>query len=97
MFSHTTFVVVDCKSRKTVLVTSSARKAGAVLQKGYRIEVWTNDNRVETMYSYTQDRGHHAIGPYIQMEREYIGRKQAKAEQRNKRRKQSGKNTKFHY
>ena len=88
MSGLTTFVVVDCKSRKIVLVTTSARKAGAILQRGIRIEVWKNNTRVETLYSDTKDGTHHAIGAYIHMEREYIGRKQAKAEQRNKMRRQ---------
>ena len=86
MSSPNTFVVVDCKSRKVIFVTASARKAGAILQKGFRVEVWNNGTKLETLYSHSQEEGRHSISSYIQMEREYIGRKQARAEQRNRRR-----------
>ena len=86
MFSYTTFVVVDCKARSIILVTSSARNAGAFLRKGIRIEVWNNNTRIETIYDSTRKQERNPLGPYIEMEREYIRKKQAKAEQRNRRR-----------
>jgi len=82
MANYNTFVVVDCKSRKSILTTSSARKSSRLLQKGYRIDVWNNNEKIETVYA--KDRT--PMKPYIEAEREYIRQKQARAEARNKRR-----------
>ena len=86
MDNHNTFVVIDCKARKVLLVTSSARKAGALVDRGIKVEVWSNNSQLETIYSATLRGDRHAMCFYIDKERQYIGRKQAEAEKRNKRR-----------
>ena len=80
MANYNTFMVVDCKSRKSILTTSSARKSNRLLQTGFRIDVWNNNEKVETIYA--KDRT--PMKPYIEAEREYIRQKQARAEERNK-------------
>ena len=84
MANYNTFIVVDCNSKKSILTTSSARKATKLLQTGTRIDVWNNNEKVTTIYA--KDRT--PMKPYIEAEREYIRKKQARAEERNKRRKQ---------
>ena len=84
MANYNTFIVVDCKSKKSILTTSSARKSAKLLQPGIRIDVWNNNQKVETVYY--KDRT--PMKPYIEAEKEYIRQKQARAEERNKRRKQ---------
>lgn len=79
--SYNTFVVVDCKKRKPVLVTSSARKAKDQLRTGIRVEVWNCNCLVETIYAHDGA----FIAPYIQAEREFIGKRQRAAEARNRR------------
>lgn len=86
MANYNTFLVVDCNSRRPILNTSSARKAYKELRTGIRIEVWNNNILVERIYE--ADRGNNPMSAYIRAEREYIGRKQAKAELRNKRRRE---------
>lgn len=88
MANYNTFVVVDCKSRNILLVTSSAKLANSHLKKGIRIEVWNWNRRVEKIYEHTKRRERHPMGPYIDLEKENIRRKQARAEQRNLRKKQ---------
>ena len=87
MANYNTFVVVDCKRRKPILTTSSARKANAMLQKGVRIEVWNSNKKLETIYEADKRREENPLAPYIKAEREYIGAKQRRAEERNRRRK----------
>lgn len=78
------FVIVDCKERKNIFITKSARKAKEKFYRGTKIEVWNNDGiHIETIYLKTFER----IYDYIKLQRQYIGEKQSKAEQRNKRRK----------
>ena len=87
MADYNTFMVYDCKKRKTILITSSARKAKNMLHTGFKIEVWNSNNLIETIYTkqiINLDR-------YISLEKEYIKRKQLKAKSRNdKRRKKYG-------
>lgn len=83
MANYNTFVVVDCKARKIVMVTSSARRANFLLTKGIRVEVWNNNKIVEKIYEHDKIREKHPLGPYIQLERDYIRNKQANAERRN--------------
>lgn len=78
MATYNTFVVVDCKKRTPTLVTSSARKARGVLATGFRIEVWSDNNKVNTIYY--KDRS--ALRDYITLEKEYIRQKQEKATKR---------------
>lgn len=80
MANYNTFIVVDCTSRKNILTTSSARKASRLLQKGFRIDVWSRNEKVETIYA--DDR--RPMKPYIEAEKEYIRKKQERAEERNK-------------
>ena len=84
MANYNTFVVVDCKSRKSILTTSSARKSARLLQSGFRIDIWNDNQMVETVYA--KDRT--PMKPYIEAEKEYIRQKQARAEERNKRKRQ---------
>ena len=83
MADYNTFTVVDCKTKKALLTTSSARKAGAELVKGKRIDVWNQNEKVNVVY----DKTHEKMKPYISAEKEYIRAKQAAAEERNARRK----------
>lgn len=84
MANYNTFIVVDCKSRKSILTTSSARKAARQLQSGFRIDVWNDNQKIETVYA----KDHTPMKPYIKAEKEYIRQKQARAEERNKRKRQ---------
>lgn len=78
MATYNTFVVMDCKKRAPVLVTSSARKARGVLTNGFRIEVWSDNEIKEKIYHKSQKFLH----PYIEAEKEYIRQKQERATQR---------------
>ena len=88
MANYNTFVVVDCKSRKSILITSSARKANNLLSTGFRVEVWNNHSLIETVYERDRKREGSPLAPYIEREREYIREKQQRAEARNKRRRE---------
>lgn len=79
MAKYNSFLLVDTKTRKPLLVTSSARKVMAGLWKGRRIEVWSENERIITIYADKTD----GIKPYIEAEREYIRMKQMHAETRN--------------
>ena len=79
MAKYNTFVVIDTKTRKPVLVTSSARKAAKLLMPGIRIEVWSENKKAETLYT----RVGSALRCYIEQEKEYLRNKQAIAEKRN--------------
>ena len=72
MAVYNTFVVVDCKKRKPILVTSSARKASTLLKSGIRIEVWNENKKVETLYECLKKREGNPMIPYITLEREYM-------------------------
>lgn len=82
MAKYNTFLVVSTKGRP-LLVTSSARKARKLLKPGVRVEVWSANEKKETIYNRTR----RVLDKYITAEREYIRNKQATAEWRNKRRK----------
>lgn len=83
MAKYNTFVLVDTKVRKTLLVTSSARKARRELEAGKRIEVWSDNQKTQTVYSTQANK----LNPYIEAEREYIRMKQVRAEVNNATRK----------
>ena len=89
MANYNTFVVVNCTTRKPVITTSSARKAYKELQTGIRIEVWNNNNLVERIYESDKKEGN-PMKPYIDMEKEYIRKKQENATLRNQRRRTRG-------
>jgi REP element-mobilizing transposase RayT len=86
MANYNTFIVVDCKSRKSILTTSSARKSNKLLSKGFRIDIWNDNEKICTIYESTRE----LMIPYINAEKEYIKQKQARAEARNKKRKRKG-------
>lgn len=91
MASYNTFVVVDCKSRKAILTTSSARKSSKLLQTGIRIEVWNGNVKIQTIYEADRKKGRgNPMIPYINAEKEYIRKKQELATLRNARRKKRG-------
>lgn len=87
MAKYNTFLVIDCKKRKPILITSSARKANKLLTTGIRVEVWNDNKKVEIIYN-SDRKKENPLSPYIVFEKEYIQKKQAKAEKRNKIRKQ---------
>lgn len=80
MAKYNTFVVQQTKGGRALLVTSSARKVKPMLTPGVRVEVWNENQKVETIYTRTSAK----LDTYVAAEREYIRVKQAKAEQRNK-------------
>ena len=84
MANYNTFVAQETKGGKTMLVTSSARKVKHILAAGVRVEVWCENKRTETIYTKTIA----LLDKYIEAERQYIREKQAKAEKRNKARRE---------
>ena len=70
MANYNTFLVVDCKTRKPILTTSSARKASRELKSGVRVEVWNNNNLIERIYEADKKRENNPLEPYIRAERE---------------------------
>ena len=82
MAKYNTFLIVSTKG-KPLLVTSSARKARSQLKPGVRVEVWSENQKVDTIYSRTEYR----LDCYVEREREYIRAKQEAAERRNRKRK----------
>lgn len=90
MANYNTFVVVNCSTRKPVITTSSARKAYRELQTGIRIEVWNGNILIERIYESDKRREGNPMKPYIDIEREYIRKKQEMATLKNQRRKTSG-------
>ena len=79
MANYNTFIAQETKGGKTMLVTSSARKVKSLLTPGVRIEVWSENKKVETVYTKTVT----LLDKYVQSEKQYIREKQAKAEKRN--------------
>jgi hypothetical protein len=49
-----TFIVQQTKAAKTLIVTNSVLKAEKLLEKGLRLEVWKNDQKIETIYFHTK-------------------------------------------
>lgn len=82
MADYNTFAVIDCKARKLNLVTSSARKAGALISKGKKIEVWNRNALVLVIYN----RDKNKLEPFFEAEKAYIAKKQERAESRNRKR-----------
>ena len=80
MANYNTFIAQETKGGKTVLVTSSARKVKALLSPGVRVEVWSENQKTETVYTKTCA----LLDKYIEAEKAYIREKQARAEHRNK-------------
>ena len=84
MANYNTFQLVDTKSRKTIITTSSARKCKRTFEKGHRIDVWNGNVRTEVIYA----KNLCDIDKYVRLEKEYIAKKQAVATARNQKRKQ---------
>ena len=80
MANYNTFIAQQTKNGKTIIVTSSARKVKSILVPGVRVEVWSENKKVETVYA----KNARELNKYITLERQYIREKQAKAEKRNK-------------
>lgn len=80
MANYNTFIAQETRGGKTMLVTSSARKVKSLLSPGVRVEVWSENKKVETVYTKTVA----LLDKYVQSEKEYIREKQARAEKRNK-------------
>ena len=87
MANYNTFCLIDTKTRKILLITSSARKCKKTFLKGHRIEVWNKNALVKTIYN----KNLIEIDEYINLEKSYIAEKQRKAEIRNQKRKQKRK------
>lgn len=79
MAKYNTFLLVDTKTRRPLLVTSSARKVTAELCKGRRIEVWNENERIDVIYANKAE----SMRRFIQAEKEYIRHKQERAEFKN--------------
>jgi hypothetical protein len=73
MANYNTFIAQETKGGKTIIVTSSARKVKSLLTSGVRIEVWSNNQKTETIYTKT----HSLLDKYVESEREYVRKKQA--------------------
>ena len=82
MAKYNTLVVYDCRRRKNILVTSSARKAKGELCAGIKVEVWNENVHIETVYSSKAKD----LDKYIALEKQYIAKKQANAKIRNEQR-----------
>lgn len=83
MANYNTFILIDCKKRKPIITTSSARKVAKQIDTGFRVEVWNNNELICKVYKSNEKD----IEPYIKAEKEYIRRKQEKATLRNMKRK----------
>lgn len=90
MANYNTFGLIDTKTRKILLITSSARKCKKAFVKGHRIEVWNGNMLVNTIYN----KNLAEIDKYIKLEKQHIAEKQKKAEARNKKRKMKLENRK---
>lgn len=81
--NYNTFGLIDTKTKKILLITSSARKCKRAFIKGRRIEVWNGNALVKKIYN----KNLADIDEYIRLEKQHIANKQRKAEDRNKKRK----------
>ena len=60
-------------------IRSAIGATPSYLGPGVRIEVWSDNKKIETIYTKTQA----LLNKYVQAERQYIREKQANAEKRN--------------
>ena len=84
MADYNTFIIVDTKTRKPILTTSSARKAARILSTGYRMEVWNDNKLTDLFYAKDKTQKESPLTKYLAAEKEYIRKKQAAAEERNR-------------
>ena len=83
MANYNTFIAQETKGGKTIIVTSSARKVKLLLTPGVRVEVWNNNQKIESIYTKTIAQ----LEKYIESEKQYIREKQARnVKKRNARR-----------
>ena len=87
LMANSTFVVADCRARKNVLVTQSAKRARDAMRPGLRIEVWNSGRLVEKIYY----KELYFMAEYCIAEKEYHRQKQRNHEMRNERRRSNGK------
>ena len=80
--AYNSFVVADCRAKKNVLVTQSAKKARDAMRPGLRIEVWNSGRLVEKIYH----KDLIFMSEYCIAEKEYHRQKQRNHEMRNERR-----------
>lgn len=81
MAKYNTFVLIETKTRRVLLVTSSARKARDGMTNGVKTEIWNENEHVKTIY---KREGIEPFMPFVTEEKEYIRQKQKRAEERNK-------------
>lgn len=86
MAKYNTFVAQATHTGRALLVTSSARKVRQLLRPGVRVEVWNENERVETIYTKTRA----ALDKYVHAEKQHIRAKQEEAERRNRERRAKG-------
>lgn len=79
MANYNTFIVIESKHGKVLLVTSSARKANSMLCVGKRIEVWNGNQKAASITNRTKKK----MSAYIQNEKEYIRQKQENSTTKN--------------
>jgi hypothetical protein len=84
MAAYNTFNLVDTKTRRTIITTSSARKCKRMFQAGMRIDVWSSNKLIEKIYN----KNINNLYKYIQLEKQYIGEKQRIAHEKKERRRQ---------
>ena len=72
MANYNTFVLINTRTRRPELVTSSPSKVRKTLAPGLRCEVWNNNHLFETIYSKTKI----LLLPYLEAEKEYHRMKQ---------------------
>ena len=85
MAKYNTFVVQSTKTGRALLVTSSARKVERFpLSTGLRVEVWNENEKIETIYFRTREK----LKKYTAAERAFIAAKQAEHEARNRKRRE---------
>lgn len=84
MADYNTFNLIDTKTRKTLITTSSARKCKKEFVKGYRIDIWNKNQLVDVIYY----KNIEDLNKYVRLEKQHNAEKQKRAEERNKRRKQ---------
>lgn len=87
MANYNTFAVIESRHGKVLLITSSARKANALLGVGKRIEVWNNNEKCVSITYKTKNK----LNPFLRFEKDYIKRKQEFATTYNKRDKEKTK------
>lgn len=87
MANYNTFNLIDTKSKRVIITTSSARKCKKEMQTGRRIDIWNDNTLIDVIYM----KNIKDINKYVELEKAYIARKQQRATERNKKRRAGGK------